>query len=224
MFSQITPPVDTPSVWPPVTSHVPVISNATQKNTTSVVTTVASNIKPIGICKPSTSPAVVVGNKPLTTLKAHVLHQQATTVKTTQQQQQPVPIVVPPTGSAKVSLAQAAPLPLPKVTPVNPKAHILQATGAQVVSAPTQKPSPPSPLTPKAHLLQAANKQFAGAGRGLSPPTSQIGKGNPIAQQPILTGAVASPPLKTPHHGSQQPMVTGASSSRTNIPKSQVSL
>lgn len=46
----------------------------------------------------------------------------------------------------------------------------------------------------------------------------QGGKGALHQAPQILTGAVASPPLKQPHMQSQQPIVTGASSSRIAVP------
>ncbi|KFB41012.1 hypothetical protein ZHAS_00008627 [Anopheles sinensis] len=60
-------------------------------------------------------------------------------------------------------------------------------------------------------ISAAAGGGVGGAGGGMSP--------HPMHQAPqIMTGAVASPPLKPSHLQGQQPIVTGASSTRVALP------
>lgn len=112
----------------------------------------------------------------------------------------------------------------------NPKQHFLQAVNKQM------SPKPNTPVNPKTHLLNAVNQGIMTSGAPStvsstiahvkphmpqptslpSPVKQQVVVGNvaPIVKphnlhvpQQILTGAVASPPLK--HHLVQQPIVTG---------------
>lgn len=51
----------------------------------------------------------------------------------------------------------------------------------------------------------------------------QLVKMQGIAQPQILTGAVASPPLKQPHHsGQQQPPIVGARVPNTSVSKAEI--
>ncbi|XP_075238533.1 spen family transcriptional repressor split ends isoform X2 [Lycorma delicatula] len=89
-------------------------------------------------------------------------------------------------------------------TPINHKAHLLQAVNRGKV--PVAKV--PTPMTPKAHILQSiGNAVNCGAREGV------VGPGTPPPPHhgSLLTGSVASPPLRA---HSQQPIVTGASSTR----------
>uniref|UniRef100_A0A1B6D8R2 Msx2-interacting protein n=1 Tax=Clastoptera arizonana TaxID=38151 RepID=A0A1B6D8R2_9HEMI len=118
--------------------------------------------------------------------------------------------VPPPTNTvSKPIVTQAHSASTPHtVLPVNHKTHLLQAVSHRG-KVPVAKV--PTPLTPKAHILQSiGNAANCGAREGVvgpgTPPPSHHGA--------LLTGSVASPPLRAPHHVSQQPIVTGASSTR----------
>uniref|UniRef100_A0A336LLB9 CSON009984 protein n=1 Tax=Culicoides sonorensis TaxID=179676 RepID=A0A336LLB9_CULSO len=86
--------------------------------------------------------------------------------------------------------------------------HLIQTKGGSITIQQAQTP-------PGIH-----NKQMAASQQMQHQPQMQV-KGNLIGlhQAPqILTGAVASPPLKHSHVQSQQPIVAGASSSRVQAP------
>lgn len=106
-------------------------------------------------------------------------------------------------------------LPMKPTTPINPKAHLLSAVNQNISSSPTALNS--SLAYMKAHMPQPASvpspvKQQVVIGK-IAPSI----KSNSIhVPQQILTGAVASPPLK--HHIGQQPIVAGASSGRIGLP------
>lgn len=131
-------------------------------------------------------------------------------------------VVRPPQQSPHAIPKPASPPRLPQKPVVNstiprpPKAHLLQAVAAErakmmprprpkLVPSQAQQiqaPKPPTPMTPKAHILQAIGNA-AQAREGVI--------GSPAPHQgSILTGSVASPPLRV----HPQPMVTGASSTR----------
>ncbi|CAH1406626.1 unnamed protein product [Nezara viridula] len=131
-------------------------------------------------------------------------------------------VVRPPQQAPHAIPKPASPPRLPQKPVVNstiprpPKAHLLQAVAAErakMMPRPRPKlvppqvqqiqaPKPPTPMTPKAHILQAIGSA-AQAREGV------IGSAAPH-QGSILTGSVASPPLRV----HPQPMVTGASSTR----------
>lgn len=84
-------------------------------------------------------------------------------------------------------------------------------------------------LPPQQQSQQHQQHQQIGMGKvnhiALTPPPPGVNQQPPPSQlltiqqgNKILTGAVASPPLKQPHMQSQQPIVTGASSSRVAVP------
>ncbi|XP_024220048.1 protein split ends isoform X3 [Halyomorpha halys] len=133
-------------------------------------------------------------------------------------------VVRPPQHSPHSIPKPASPPRLPQKPVVNstiprpPKAHLLQAVAAERANKimprprlpklvppqaqPIQAPKPPTPMTPKAHILQAIGNA-AQAREGVI--------GSPAPHQgSILTGSVASPPLRV----HPQPIVTGASSAR----------
>ncbi|KAJ9592197.1 hypothetical protein L9F63_001313, partial [Diploptera punctata] len=242
---QISPPPEIPSTTSSSPqSHVPVISNAVTKPLplTTVATPVVSAQRLVSTAKIGVE-TITCSAKPVPqSLKAHVLQQTVKTVAS------PPATVLPPPPSVKTTIAtmphqkalHQTTTAGGKSVPMNPKAHLLQAVaGGQMVvvgpppgvskihHAPAQpvnmKTTAPAALTPKAHLLQAASAGPPKAGNFIpqqksapQPPKAHHGP----SQQPILTGAVASPPLKAPHLSSQQPI--GASSSRATVPKPQV--
>ncbi|XP_046673537.1 protein split ends isoform X3 [Homalodisca vitripennis] len=95
--------------------------------------------------------------------------------------------------------------PLSSTTPLTHKTHLLQAVTHRG-KVPVAKV--PTPMTPKAHILHSMSNVVAREG--------VVGPGTPPPPHhgTLLTGSVASPPLRAPHHASQQPVVTGASSTR----------
>jgi len=171
--------------------------------------------------------------------KVHLL-QAAANMGQTPQQHAMAKVGAPPLcGISKVS------------TPLPPKAHILQAVNHASTKAPSTPlgvalPQPANvlrehaeasavkvlpgqhiPASPKAQALLVGSGAGAAA-KGSPPlPLVQPPKAHHVIHggpPPILTGAVASPPLKVPgsHPSSQQPVITGASSFRTAVPKPQV--
>ncbi|PSN39346.1 hypothetical protein C0J52_21870 [Blattella germanica] len=124
-----------------------------------------------------------------------------------------------PAVVSKIHHVSGPPPPQPQQMAVNmktsatvaptPKAHLLQAAGGP----PKAGNFLPQQKQPHSTLMNV------GVGKVNSPPQPPKAHHGP-AQQPILTGAVASPPLKAPHLSSQQPV--GASSSRAAVPKPQV--
>lgn len=134
-----------------------------------------------------------------------------------------VHIVPPATAASPMS-------PNHQIGPINnPKQHFLQAVNKQLPS------KPPALMNPKTHLLNAVNQNLSTAAPTVVNASMNYAKSHmtqpatlpsPIKQQvvvakvaplvkphnlhvpqQILTGAVASPPLK--HHIAQQPIVTG---------------
>ncbi|GLG98146.1 Uncharacterized protein GBIM_04752 [Gryllus bimaculatus] len=104
--------------------------------------------------------------------------------------------VMPPHQQSVVNMKAAA------QTPLNPKAHLLQAA----TKAAVQVQLGAKGLPPAAHQGPA---QAASPPLPLALPLPQPPKAHhqPLAGKPILTGAVASPPLKPPHLASQPPVI-----------------
>ncbi|RZF37011.1 hypothetical protein LSTR_LSTR004699 [Laodelphax striatellus] len=163
--------------------------------TTSITT---SSATPTGIVKPSnlimSAKAAVVNQQPPPPVTLNRVVVAPNLTSTTN----PMKSGIPPTQvNSNIGSVGVA------TTPINHKAHLLQAVNRGKV--PVAKV--PTPMTPKAHILQSIGNVNCNAREGI------VGPGTPPPPHhgSLLTGSVASPPLRA---HSQQPIVTGASSSR----------
>jgi len=194
------PPKTTPKSITSLDMARPILSHSKPP----VATKTTGIVVPSGIPRPTTTlPNPVTLNKPLTIAATSLV--------------KPPGVMMSPTGINKASVTNVvgpmtinrvvAPPPVsPSSKPVMPlsasishnhKSHLLQAVRGKMPVAKV-----PTPMTPKAHILHS----MSNVGReGL------VGTPPPPHHGTLLTGSVASPPLRAP---SQQPVVTGASSAR----------
>ncbi|XP_054269118.1 protein split ends-like isoform X4 [Macrosteles quadrilineatus] len=198
----VVPPLPPKTTPKPIASELsrPIISHGKPQ-----VTKTTGIVVPSGIPRPtSTLPSSVSLSKPLTIAAPSLV-------------KPPQGVMMSPTGiNNKASVTNvvgpmtinrvvAPPPPLSPsakalpTTPLSHKTHLLQAVHRQKVPVAGKVPQP---MTPKAHILHSISNVEGIVGAGTPPPPHH---------GPLLTGSVASPPLRA---HSQQPVVTGASSAR----------